>query len=182
MTGQSVPTRGGPRVLRGGLLALTAGALAVTAHGLAGGGWPDSGFTLLLTALLAAAGTALAGRRRGLPAILGALGASQVALHLLLTDLDPHPDAGAGGMAADWRVMTAAHTVAVLLTALLLTRAEAAVFAVAAAIAALLPRRMAPGPVNAGPRQRVIPAVRAGTELRVLFRRVCARRGPPAHS
>jgi hypothetical protein len=180
MTGQSAPTRGVPRVLRGGLLAATAAALAVTAHGLAGGGWPDSGFTLLLTALLAAAGTALAGRRRGLPTILGALAVSQLGLHLLLTDLDPHR--GTGVVGVDWRVMTAAHAVAVLLTALVLTRAEAAVFAVAAALAAVLPRRLASGPVTTPPRQRLLPGVPVATELRVLFHRVCLRRGPPAYS
>jgi hypothetical protein len=179
MTGQSDPTRGAPRALRGGLLATSAAALAIAAHGLAGGGWPDSGFTLLLTALLAAAGTALAGRRRGLPAVVGALSVSQLTLHLLLTDLVPHHAAHA---AADWRGMTAAHAVAVLLTALLLTRAEAAVFAAAAALAALLPTRRPPGAVNTARPHRVLPAMRVDTELRVLFRRVCTRRGPPAYS
>jgi len=180
MTGQPAPTRGAPRALRGGLLASTAAALAVTAHGLAGGGWPDTGFTLLLTALLAGAGTALADRRRGLPAILGALGASQLAMHLLLSA--PHPHQAGAGLGLQWPVMTAAHAVAVLLTALLLAKAEAAVFAVARALAALLPRRAQPAPVNV-PRPGVVVApLRVDTELDVLFRRVCLRRGPPARS
>jgi hypothetical protein len=167
-------------VLRGGLLASSGAALAVAAHGLAGGGWPDTGFTLLLTVLLAGAGTALADRRRGLPAILGALGAAQLGMHVLLSAAHPHHAGVAAGL--PWPGMTASHAVAVLLTAVLLAKAEAAVFAVASALGALLPRRPLPAPVNT-PRPGVVVApLRVDTELDVLFHRVCLRRGPPVCS
>ncbi|MGH3620930.1 MAG: hypothetical protein ACRDQ5_03960, partial [Sciscionella sp.] len=143
MTSRPAPTRGALRALRGGLLALCSGALAVAAHALAGGAGPDTGLTLLLTALVGLAGVALADRRRCGLAILGALGVSHLGAHLILTTLAHHQHA----MHVDGALMTAAHVSAVLLTAVLLTRAEAAVFASAAALAMLLPRRPLSRPV-----------------------------------
>ena len=177
VTGQLLPTRGPLRALRGGLLALTSSALAVAAHAVAGGMLPDTGLTLLLTLAVGAAGTALADRRAGGLAILGALGLSHLGIHLILSivALDE-----AGGPVNGW-LMSGGHLVAVLLAAAVLTRAEAAFFALAAVCALLLPSRL-PGPLTpgTGPARVLLrafpPADRA---LAVLLRRARPRRGPP---
>lgn len=172
------PTRGLPRVLRGVALAGCSAALTVAAHSAAGGLGPSTGLTIVLTVLLAGAGVALADRRCGFPAILAAVGASQLGMHLLLSTLG-HPH-GAPSVSAP---MAALHAVAAVLTAVLLAGGEDAVFAVAAVLRWLL------GGLPAGPHP--LPALgaappRVGTEwifrsifVDVLLRRVHARRGPP---
>jgi hypothetical protein len=179
VTGQSIPTRGALRVLRGGLLAGTSSALAVTAHAVAGGMLPDTGLALLLTLAVGAAGTALASRRATPLAILVTLGASHLGIHLVLSA------AAAGSAPAmhpvnDW-VMAGGHLVAVLGAALMLTRAEAAVFTLAAIWAMLLPNWLAEPPAwSPSPRATLPwPHPARDTALAVLLRRACARRGPP---
>jgi hypothetical protein len=171
--GPTAPARGALRVLRGGLLAVTSASLAVAAHAVAGGGLPDTGLTLLLTAGVGAAGVALADRRRGPLAILLALAASHLGMHLVLALAMPGEPLVPGGS------MLLAHLAGVAVAGLLLTRAEAAIFAVLAAVARLLPRpphRPLP-PVDPAPlRPAAPPADRA---LAVLLTRARPRRGPP---
>ena len=168
---------------RGWLLASCSAALAVAAHGSAGGDLSDSALTVLLTAVLAWGGVALA-RRGGFVTLVGALGTTQLAQHLLLTEiahgheLMPPP--------VDGWVMFAAHAVATLLTALLLLRADAALAAVRAAVAWVVGRLQALCP--APPEGKTLDVVRTsvlarpGTFLEVLLRRVSPRRGPPVRS
>jgi len=81
--------------------------------------------------------------------------------------------------------MFAAHAVATVLTAVLLTRAGVALGLVAGAFAWLLSRLTAliAGPVRRAVRPGGSPQpVRPGAFLEVLFREVCARRGPPGGS
>jgi hypothetical protein len=162
-------------VLRGCLLAGTSAALAVAAHGLAGGGLPDAGLTVLLTLGVAGAGIALADRRRGGPAILLALGASHLGMHLILS-LAMQESPLLGGVR-----MLAAHLIGVLAAGWLLTRAERALFLLVTAVLALVPGRppTAPPPlVSAGPTALgTAPVDRA---LAVLLTRAAPRRGPPA--
>lgn len=178
MTARLAPTHGALRAVRGGLLAVTSGGLAVTAHALGGGHPPDTAVAVVLTLLLAGAGTALADRRRGAPAILTALGGSQLALHLLLGALSTHSHS-ASAPTVDPTTMTAAHAVAALGTGILLTGAESAVFALAGALAMVLPKRLTPPPAFA-PLRAAVPSRESVRPVQdVLFRRVLTGRGPP---
>jgi hypothetical protein len=164
------------------LLASSSAALAIAAHGLGGGTLSDSGFTVLLATLLAWGGMSLA-RKGGVLTLVGVLGATQASQHLLLSEI-----AGGHGHSAaqfDGWTMFATHAVATLLTAVLLTRADVALGTIAAALAWLLGtlRALVAGPVRlpqatAG---TALPA-RPGQLLEVLFRQVCAKRGPPVRS
>jgi hypothetical protein len=156
------------------VLAVTSGALAVAAHAAAGGGLPQAAPTVLLTAGVAAVGVSLADRQRSLRAILAVLAAAQLATHVILS-------IGAMDMPsqADGRVMFAAHALAVGLSAVLLARADAAVFRVAGILSMLLPVALAVPPVPDGPvrvHRRRTPQDR---RTAVLLCRRHARRGPP---
>lgn len=167
--------------VRGPLLALSSAALAIAAHGLGGGTLSESGFTVLLATLLAWGGASVA-RRGGTLALVGVLGVTQLSQHLLLTEI-------AGGhrssAAFDGWTMFATHAVATLLTALLLTRAGAALGTINAGLAWLLRRltALAAGPVlRPEPITRSALPARPGEHLEVLFRQVHTRRGPPLTS
>jgi hypothetical protein len=176
------------RVLRGAALAAVNTALAVAAHVVGGGGPPDGALTLLLTLAVAAAGTALADRRRGLVAMLGAVAIAQVVLHLLLDSLGGlsghHPAAvvAASGVAPSGVAMTVAHAAAVVVTAALLAGAESALFTVAGVLRRIvvwvLPLRPAVRPVvePATPLPATAPLPMARHRL---LHRVSPRRGPP---
>jgi hypothetical protein len=168
--------------VRGLLLAASSAALAVAAHGLGGGAVADSGFTVLLATLLAWGGTTLA-RRGGTPVLVAVLGVTQACQHLLLTEIASGHLRGPA--AFDGWTMFGTHAAATVLTAVLLTRAGAALTTIGAALAWLLGRLYAlvagpvpPRPVTAG---TPLPA-RPGALLEVLLRQVCARRGPPLAS
>jgi hypothetical protein len=171
---------------RGWLLAACSAALAIAAHGTAGGGLSDSALTVLLTAVLAWGGTALA-RRGGLVTLVGALASTQLAQHLLLTEiaLGTHGHERTPPAVNGW-VMLAAHAAATLFTAVLLLRADAALGAAHAAVAWLVGRLQAlcPAPPEGGVAKIVrtsVPA-RPGALLEVSLRRVSPRRGPPVRS
>lgn len=179
MNGRPVPTRGVPRVCRGVVLAGTSAALAIAAHAIAGGRLPDAWLTVLLTVGVAGVGIVLAGRRRSIWAILGVLGAAQLATHVLLsfgmTDM-------AGMTTADVRFngmgMVVSHAVAVAVTAALLFHADDALFFAASVFAGLVPTVLVAPPAPSVP-PRLRPAdvpVRAAV---VLLRRANSRRGPP---
>ncbi|GAA3997002.1 hypothetical protein GCM10022247_16270 [Allokutzneria multivorans] len=176
-----VPVRGALRALRGCLLATTSAALATVGHVAAGGSAPDTALTALLTVLIATVAVAFADKRRGPLAILTTLGTAQLATHLLLNALTLHEHGAVTEVIDSW-TMFAAHAAATLITALLLVGAESAIFGMAAALGAVLPRRSPRPPVFA-PLLAVIPA-RSGlfTALDVLLRRAHARRGPPLTS
>ena len=166
----------------GVLLALSSAALAIAAHGIAGGAPSDSLFTVLLATLLAWGGMSLT-RRGGIPALVGVLGVTQLCQHLLLTEIangHGHQEAVFDG----W-TMFAAHAVATVLTAALLTRADTALALVACAFAWLVSRLTAlvtgPAAHTADLTGSPSPA-RPGALLEVLFREVCGRRGPPVRS
>ncbi|HEV2782244.1 MAG TPA: hypothetical protein VGX25_22870 [Actinophytocola sp.] len=174
------------RAVRGWLLALASMALAVAAHGAAGGGTPEFGTVLPLTALLAWVGAVVMHRPRGVVPLTVLLGAIQLALHLLLTRVAGAHAHGAGPAAVDGWAMLAAHAAATVLTAALLVKASAALTLVSAALdwlrGQLAVLRSAPVPAPAA----IVPTSavpdRPGPLLEILLRRVRARRGPPASS
>ncbi|HEV7647591.1 MAG TPA: hypothetical protein VGP26_05460 [Actinophytocola sp.] len=177
-------TTGEARGTRGWLLAFCSAALAIAAHGTAGGELSDAALTLLLTAVLAWGGAALA-RRGGLLTVTAALGTTQLAQHVLLTEVAAHGHERMPPPVNGW-VMLAAHAVATLLTALLLLRADAAIATIRAAVAWLVGRLQAlcPAPPDGTATQTAhtsVPA-RPGVLLEVLLRQVSPRRGPPVRS
>lgn len=166
------------RAIRAAMLAACSAGLAVAAHAAGGGGLPDIGTTILLTVMLAGAGTAAADRQRGPVTITVMLGVTQFALHVTLTwtsGLAHHLTATSPN---PW-VMLAGHALAVVGTGLVLARAEAALFVVAGALAALLPTLPFLSPVSVV--ALVIPTcdAKADPTRTVLLRRLHARRGPP---
>lgn len=189
MASALTPQRGVLRTLRGLALAVVTAALAAAAHAAGGGGAPDGALTVLLTVGVAAAGTALADRRRGPIALLGAVAVTQLVLHLLLDTLGGHhgtlwtAGSTAGPVAGDVAMMVA-HAAAVVITAGLLSGAESALFTVAAAmrrILGALPLLQAP---PAWPTTVLSPASQpAATSqsaaVRALLGRVTPHRGPP---
>lgn len=176
--------------LRGWLFALCSAALAITAHGMAGGGRPDTALTILLTVLIAWAGTAVADRLRGVVTMLAVLGITQVGLHLLLTDIagqhDQHAGHGQSAPTVTGWAMVAAHAGATAVTAMLLTRASTSLAALSASLRWLL-RRVdvlcsAPIAAPSAIGGATTAPQRPGHLLEVLLRRVSSRRGPPVFS
>ncbi|CAL99428.1 hypothetical protein A8924_0460 [Saccharopolyspora erythraea NRRL 2338] len=183
MTIQLTPAKGALRVLRGAGLAITSASLSVAAHMTSGGSLPDPGTTALITALLSGAGVALAGRRRGLPSIVGALAVAQLALHVFLQLAGSHQGTP-GHLVAPFDPvgMSAGHALAALLTAVLLARAERALFVIARLLGLFLPPSQPrlltvtkPGVIRAPARPVRIPSHQAHLRRHPL-------RGPPAHS
>ncbi|MFC5285487.1 hypothetical protein ACFPM7_00330 [Actinokineospora guangxiensis] len=163
---------------RGALLGACTGALAIAAHGAAGGGFPDAAPTVAIVALVAWAGSALAGT--GPWVAFALLAGGQSALHLLLTGV-AHPDTPAGDAPVNGLLMTAAHVLATALAAWLHARAGHALDLIGAALRGLVRALVAP---PSSPPAAVAPPAgpRVGTLLAVVLRVVCARRGPPIPS
>lgn len=174
-------TTGGAHGAPGWLLAFCVAALTVAAHGGAGGTVSDSSLTALLATVLAWGGASLA-RRGGLLTLVGVLAATQAAQHVLLTEI---AQVHQPGPSVDGWLMFAAHAVATVLSAVLLTYAGTAVAGVAAAVRWLAGRlQLLCAASPAGP-ERPVPAEvagRPGILLEVLLRRVSPRRGPPLRS
>jgi hypothetical protein len=134
----------------------------------------------VITALLAGAGVALADRRRGSWGILGALGGSQLALHAFLQLVASHQDGdGHHGLPFAPLPMILGHVAVVLLTGLLMARAEWALFVVAYLLGSVLPRKSTPLPIVTKPRTRCGPAITVRTLAQLIYQRIHARRGPP---
>ena len=74
-----------PRRLRGCAVGASTASLAVAAHGIAGGGYPNSTALTLLLIAGTAIGAVAAAARGGPLAVIGLLGAGQLASHLALT-------------------------------------------------------------------------------------------------
>ncbi|RKT84337.1 hypothetical protein SAMN05421805_103264 [Saccharopolyspora antimicrobica] len=146
----------------------------------AGGSLPDLGSTVVITVLLAGAGVALADRKRGSWGILGALGVSQLSLHVFLQLVASHQDGpGAIGMPFSPLAMTLGHLGAVLVTGLLMARAERALFVVARLLRSILPRRPRPLPTVTETPTVCVPAITVRPLAHLLYQRIHARRGPP---
>ncbi|GAB2920625.1 hypothetical protein GCM10027047_17530 [Rhodococcus aerolatus] len=152
-----------PAVVRGGGVGGLAAALAVAAHALSGGAVP-AGPGLLVVALLGVvlggAAVVVPGLRRGPAGLVGVLALAQLGGHLLLHGLT-HPATasattpGMAGMAGTAHAATpvtdlpmlAGHTLAALVCALLVVRAEdrtRVARRLAAALPALAPVLLAP--------------------------------------
>ena len=164
-------------------MAVASAALAIAAHGMAGGGAPDTALAVLLTMLVAWAGTSVADRHTGPLAVLIALGTAQLAMHLVLNYVVPM-HAGHHMAPVAPGAMWATHITATLLTALLLANADRALGVVASAIR-LLRDLVKPPTFAAVPGATYVrPASPQHVDhiRRVLLRKVHSRRGPPSTS
>jgi len=196
------------RLARGWVVGLVATTVAAVSHSLAGGYQPGAlslGTALVFAGLL---GTAVIGRRPSLPRLSIAVGASQLAFHLLFSLLGggaaapsgPQPASGMSGM-ADMAAsalrarpaMTAhdhaadpgmwiAHAIAAVLTILFLRRAELAVWTMLTRLGRVIATRLAGAvaPVASGsvPRTPAWPSIARRPAERLLVASA-SRRGPP---
>lgn len=162
--------------------------LAALGHLAGGGHLPDLSVLITATAILAPAGIALARRQRGFLAILGVLALAQVLCHLLFGlaargggmaqhDMQMGPMAGMASTR-----MSVLHLAAAVLTAVVLTRGEAATFALARLWRRLVRRvRVLLLPTPAGPPRLPRPPILVAPPLQRLLVQH-ARRGPPVMS
>jgi hypothetical protein len=169
--------------VRGVLLAVSSAVLAMSAHALADGSLPDLPMTALLTVMIGWTATALATKTSGPAATAAVLGAAQVVMHVVLT-LAPHADSHTVTTGAMSGVtMTATHTAATIVTALLVTRAESTLLTIANAMRLLLPPIWRATPVLDTVRTPIpVSAPEIGQLVSDLFRSTLGRRGPPLHS
>ncbi|WP_432548169.1 hypothetical protein [Kineococcus sp. SYSU DK004] len=194
------PARGTLRAARAAAVAGTVLALASAAHVAAGGGLPDALTTLALLAITTCAAHLLTRRRLSGPALLGVLGAGQVALHEVLAATCALPAGAVGGAGHHGQLllaapaaatgaqvgaagapaaMLAAHTAATLLAALVLARGEAALWALRAWWRPLLVVLRLAFPPPPGPRRTPPPAPPAVAAPSLVVVRRAPRRGPP---
>ena len=170
------------RVLRGCLLAGTSAALTVVTHAAAGGGVPDLGLFLLPTVLLAGAGTMVAERVRTRGVMIAILGATQLAVHCLLSmNATSHEMLLAGRAVAGPVPMVVGHVLATVVLAVVLGRVDDVLSAIAAALSTALPTRLPTLPAWAPVGVRVVVGHTEG-EIMVVLRRIRSRRGPPSDS
>ncbi|GLY30058.1 hypothetical protein [Kineosporia sp. NBRC 101731] len=203
------PARGAIRLARSAMFSLTAVSLAVAAHA-AGGERVSLPVAVLCVPAVMLVVNLLAARRRGAVSLVLGLGVTQIVLHVALmaaimsdgcrmagrhlsshvtgygaASLTTCDSAMAGHQASDMFAMSprmfTAHTVAVLLLALLLARGEAVVWA----LTGNLSHRLAlPRVVTPPPAVRPLPVLlrEALLPLADVPRRSVRRRGPPARS
>jgi len=171
--------------VRGAILAVAALLLALTAHAAGRGDLSHLGSALPVAAPVAAVSTSWRTSSKGPRsrhfagpvAVLGVLGASQLAMHGLFTVAERGFAHSMPPVDSMW--MTGAHTIAVVAAGLLLVHADALLARLRAAFAAVAPRRwVAPPP--AGPLILTLPRwPREEGPRAVLLLRACPRRGPP---
>lgn len=163
------------RGVRGVLLAGCSATLSVTAHLLGGGQVPHLLTTVATSVLIAWVATAVAEHTRGVGGVVVVLGGAQAATHLALGELSGH---SVGGTA-----MLAGHVGATLVTAALLSHAEA-MLAVAASTLSALRVLITDTPRPAAQRRcgGVVRAAEGVLPFSVHLRRAHPRRGPPTLS
>jgi hypothetical protein len=163
--------------VRGSVLAALVTLLTATGHVVGGGTLAALSPLVVFVPLLATALVALAERCRGLVATLTALGAGQVGLHVLLLVLSSHnhgiPTAVPGA------TMVAAHAVATLATAAVVTFADTTVTALLGALQRVLPRRLRSVPVDVAPPNRPVPDAAVPLLASLVALTAHVRRGPP---
>ncbi|MFI9405656.1 hypothetical protein [Nocardia sp. NPDC052316] len=124
--------------LRGGLVGVLVGALAVAAHGVAGGGFPGSTELTLVLLVAALAGSAANVAARGRGSVLALLALGQVASHLALSGLLGHEHGGAATDPLPTGGMLAAHAVATIGCAAVISVVERLYALVSGAVRAVL--------------------------------------------
>jgi len=190
------PLTGWSRLLRVAVLGSAGMLLATGAHLMGGGRLPSAGLLLVTTFLVGLLAVTATARRLRLRLLLPLLAAEQTALHLLFVAADSgaacHPAAAhgahlagtAGGcapahpmtMAAPGWSMWLSHLAAATLTAWVLTRAEAALWALADRVVEVA--TVEPG--TRPSRRRSLPTTSPFPAMVVVLLSRAAARAPPA--
>lgn len=173
-----VPGQTGVQVGRSAAFGVLATCLGLLAHAASGGAAPGPGAFGLAALLSATAGAWLAVRAPSLPRAAAGLAVVQVLTHVLFMSRSMDGAMHGAPMGhGDGATMTAAHAVAVALTAWLLTRGERAVEAVLARLRAALPG--APAACVPAPSHRPAPDAHHRPAYGRAVVRHLLRRGPP---
>ncbi|MFT7841419.1 hypothetical protein Q5530_35235 [Saccharothrix sp. BKS2] len=167
------PTRGAARALRCGAVGLSTGLLAVLAHAGGGGHLPSLPHLLVFALAIGWTCLPLTDRQLGFGELLSLVGVVQVAAHVFLVVLSHQPRELVPAPA-----MLLGHALATAIVVVALAGFEQAVFRLAAAVAAVLPRRLSP-PLAVAPLRIPIAAHPPQPLAEVLRRRTVPRRGPP---
>ena len=165
----------GPRLLRGVVTAGLSTLLIAVGHVLGGGTVPDLTVLVVLFPLLTGAIVGVADRCTSLRGTIATLAGGQVALHVLLAVLHPHPPVAA---APSGVTMLALHAVATLVVTVLLRHADGGLATVRSALRRILPRRPFVPPAD-GPLRPLRVASVALVPRRLALAAVPTRRGPP---
>ncbi len=164
--------------MRGANLATLVTLLTATGHLLGGGTLTGLSSLAVLVPLLATVLVAVAERCRGIAAVLAALGIGQLVLHYLIVVLAAHGHSGTDAAFSGW-AMVAAHALATLAIAVVLSRADAAVTALVAALCRILPRRLRVTAVDVAPPACPVPDTDVPLAASLALVAAHARRGPP---
>lgn len=160
-------------MVRCGAVGLSTGLLAVLAHAGGGGHLPSLPHVLVFALAMAWTCVPLTDRQLGFAELLGLVGVVQLAAHVFLAGLSRHPRD-----VVPSPTMLLTHLVATAIVVAALAGFEQAVFRLAAALAAVLPRRLSPRPAFA-PLRIPIAAHPPQPLAEALRRRTLPRRGPP---
>ncbi|MEV0945572.1 hypothetical protein [Rhodococcus sp. NPDC049939] len=164
--------------VRGAAVGSFSGAVSIAAHGMAGGGTPPSeSAVVLLLAVCAAVGTAVASvqaRERDWLFLAAALATGQLIGHATLGLTSAH----AHGLGLSSPMM-AAHAAAIAISAALVRGAERACLRALASMTRILLTVLAPLRVDTGT-WSPIPVFRAKLSLWLLVSAAAGTRGPPA--
>lgn len=139
--------------------------------------------TMLLTVMIGWLGSASAAKTGGPVKTVAVLGAAQLIMHVGLHTLATHESHTTGSGVMSGITMTATHTVATLVTALLVAHAESILQTVITAMRLLLPLIWRAVPVlDTVAASTIVRSPETGQLVSMLFRRVLGRRGPPVYS
>jgi hypothetical protein len=163
--------------VRGAVLAALVTLLTATGHVVGGGTLAGLSPLAVLVPLLGTVLVALAERCRGLAATLVALGAGQLGLHVVLLLLSAHDHARPAALTG--AAMVAAHAVATLAIAAVLSSADATVTALLGSLRRVLPRRLPIAPVDVAPPTRPVPDAAVPLVAGLIPLTAHVRRGPP---
>ncbi|MBT2226544.1 MFS transporter [Nonomuraea sp. NEAU-A123] len=171
------------RLARSASFTVVCVALSAIGHWLAGGNAPGPAMVAGAGAVVLAAATAMAGRERSRPLIIGLLGTAQVGLHVLFASQGETPHlAGVHGQST-WPGMFLCHAVATLLTAWWLAGGEAALWSLLRRLAARAVRILPPVNDPMWPLAAPVAADLVSDRPREhMLRYAVVRRGPPFRS
>ncbi|MEV1239042.1 MFS transporter [Nonomuraea sp. NPDC050022] len=171
------------RLARSASFTVVCVALSAIGHWLAGGNAPGPGMVAGAGAVVLVAATAMAGRERSQPLIVGLLGTAQVGLHVLFASTGESPHLTGVHGQSTWPGMFLCHAVATLLTAWWLAGGEAALWSLLRRLASRAVRILTP---VAGPLWPPAAPVAADLVLdrprERMLRYAVVRRGPPLRS